>query len=320
MLSWGKALTSNYSFLRKEKFLGIPDSKLEIWSKLGATKSAINTHLSIRNAIEKYDWPSNLDYEVYLQGSYKNNTNIRGDSDVDVVTQLNSTFKYNISTLSQLEQDLFRQDYQDSEYSWSIFRTEVLKALQSYFGTHLIEEGKKTIKLKPDTGFLAADIVVCLQYRNYNYYRGLKNQDYADGMKFWVPTEGRWIINYPKIHYDNATEKSGRTNGLYKRFVRIFKNARSYLIDQKIIDKSLAPSYFIECLLYNISDGEFQTPLSAGFLAILRNLIEAINNDTVGNYVCVNEQVYLIGDGPEEWAFNKLDAFVNEIGNLWNNW
>ena len=110
------------------------------------------------------------------------------------MVQLNSTFKYNISTLPQNEQDIFHQDYSDSQYSWEAFRAEILAALRSYYDNRLIAEGRKTIKLKPDTGLLAADIVVCIVYRRYEYYLGRNNQDFIEGMKFFVPSENRWVI------------------------------------------------------------------------------------------------------------------------------
>ena len=75
----------------------IPESQLKTWSHRGAVRTAKQTHESIRKALEAYNWPSEAQYEVYLQGSYKNYTNIRGDSDVDVVVQLNSTFSHNLS-------------------------------------------------------------------------------------------------------------------------------------------------------------------------------------------------------------------------------
>ena len=35
----------------------------------------------------------------------------------------------------------------------------------------------------------------------------------------------------------------------------MFKAARNRLVEKKMLTKSEAPSYFIECLLYNVPDG-----------------------------------------------------------------
>lgn len=56
--------------------MGIPESQLETWSHQGAVTTARATHESVRNALESYEsWPRDVEYEVYLQGSYKNDTN-----------------------------------------------------------------------------------------------------------------------------------------------------------------------------------------------------------------------------------------------------
>jgi hypothetical protein len=87
----------------------IPESQLETWSRQGAGVTAKNTHEAIRRALAA-DEDSRLrdaDFEVYLQGSYRNDTNTRGDSDVDVVAQLNSTFVSNTAELSFGEQSRY---------------------------------------------------------------------------------------------------------------------------------------------------------------------------------------------------------------------
>jgi len=71
--------------------MAIPESQLERWANQGAVATAKLTADSIKRALNSFSgWPNGIKFEVYLQGSYKNNTNIRGDSDVDVVAQLNA--------------------------------------------------------------------------------------------------------------------------------------------------------------------------------------------------------------------------------------
>ncbi len=77
--------------------MAIPEEQLEVWSHQGAITTARQTHESIRTALSSHGWPDGVDFEVYLQGSYKNATNVRGDSDVDVVVQLKSTFYHNLN-------------------------------------------------------------------------------------------------------------------------------------------------------------------------------------------------------------------------------
>lgn len=63
--------------------MSISETQLTSWSNQGAITNSINMHTYIRNALAAHTWPAGMKYEVYLQGSYPNPTNIRGDSDVD---------------------------------------------------------------------------------------------------------------------------------------------------------------------------------------------------------------------------------------------
>ena len=146
--------------------MAIPESQLEPWSHQGATTTAQTTYESIQSALSA-DTSSirYKDYDVYLQGSYRNSTNIRGDSDVDVVVQLNSTWQRDLSALSASEKAHYRLSYPNATYLWNDFRTDVLNTLRVYYGLSSVSEGNKSIKLDGGSSRLPADIVVCLQHR-----------------------------------------------------------------------------------------------------------------------------------------------------------
>ena len=145
----------------------IPESQLETWSHQGAVQTAKRTHESIRNALDSHTWPIGVSKpEVYLQGSYKNTTNIRGDSDVDVVAQLNSPFQKDLSELPDYQKNLYDQAYGDATYLWRNFREDVITALRNYFGYSAVDDtGNKSIKVAEGSNRLPADVVACMQYR-----------------------------------------------------------------------------------------------------------------------------------------------------------
>ena len=62
------------------------------WTTPGARGVAACTHASVQAALHGSRHLAGLDYEVFLQGSHANDTNIRGDSDVDIVVMLKTTF------------------------------------------------------------------------------------------------------------------------------------------------------------------------------------------------------------------------------------
>ncbi len=290
--------------------MSIPESQLERWSHQGAVTNAKNTHQSIRTALEQYQysWRDEVNYEVYLQGSYKNDTNIRGDSDVDVVAQLNSAFHCN---LNEEQRRLF--GFTSASYGWHEFRQDVLRALEAYYGPRKVRQGRKSIKV--ETPYLLADVVVCIQYRKYPAYPSDAN-DFLEGMTFYVSSESRWVVNYPKLHYQNGVDKNKRTEGLYKPTVRVFKNARTYLVDRGVILSSLAPSYFLECLLYNVPYKYY----IGDYKDIFCSVVDYLRRVDLSNFKCQNEQLPLFGNTPEQWSENQARQFVDAMVNLWKSW
>ena len=252
-----------------------------------------------------------MTYDFYLQGSYRNDTNIRGDSDVDVVLEMTSAFRHDASSLSQHEQQALDSSFQPATYNWNEFRREVLKALEGGFGSSMMGQGNKSIKLKANPPRLAADVVVCMGYRRYH-----NSYSYAEGITFYALQDKRWIVNYPKEHYKNGAAKSQRTSDRFKRTVRMFKNARNRLESTGRISTDLAPSYFVECLIYNAPDPSFQY----GFQDTYRAVVNWMNESTLDRLVCQNGQQWLFGPSSEQWLVEDAKAFANGLVSLWNNW
>lgn len=77
----------------------IAKSTLSRWGHHRPGTASVQTHLSIREALAAYAWPDDIKYDTFLQGSYKNNTNLRRDSDVDVVVQLQARLRPRVAVL-----------------------------------------------------------------------------------------------------------------------------------------------------------------------------------------------------------------------------
>ena len=283
--------------------MGIPESQLETWASQGAITTAKATADSVKNALNSYNgWPSGINFEVFLQGSYKNSTNIRGDSDVDVVAQLNSTFYSNLSDDQKRILGIT-----PASYGWSEFRADILKALRDYYGQTQIIEGNKTLKLRSSNSRLPADVVVCSQFRKY---KTVNNYDYIEGMCFWTRNDDRRVVNYPKVHYDNGVSKHDNTSKWYKPVVRIFKNMRGAFSSDN------TPSYFLECLIYNAPNSKFGTSYQDSFC----DVINWLNKADLDSFLCKNGQHKLFGTSPEQWNISQAQTFIANAISLWNNW
>ena len=225
----------------------IPNEVLEKWSKPDEREKYVNAHEIIRDAIGAYKFPNNIssaDLDIFLQGSYKNSTTVDDDSDVDVVVMLKKTFTRDISKLSKEEMEMYSEDYSTATYLWSNFKEDVINALNFHKDTESTKLGNKCIKVKVKN--FDTDVIPCLQYRIYKKYSRTdkENENYIEGIKFHNTSTNEEIINFPKQHYENGTYKSGSNDGKYKQAVRMFKNARNHIINEKNVPLN-APSYFI---------------------------------------------------------------------------
>jgi len=295
--------------------MAVSESQLETWSHQGAVTTAVTTHELIRNALSSgRSHIQTSNFEVFLQGSYKNSTNIRGESDVDIVVQLNDTYHRDLSALPPDQESAYMQARSEATYLLPQFRVDVLQTLRDRFGSSIVE-GNKSLKLPRDSGRLPADIVICLQYRKYRRFTP-QSQSYIEGIAFDTQ-DGRRIISFPKSHYENGTAKNDRTNEFFKRSVRMFKNAREFLVERGVITSHLAPSYFVECLLYNVPDGNFGPTLRDTYYKVV-NCINSSNNSTLAAIKCQDGQLQLFGDEPEQWSVHDAQQFSTALAQLWN--
>lgn len=287
-------------------------SYLQRWTKLGARITAKDTHDAVRGALSEHRWNDvgKSDHDIYLQGSYRNYTTIYEDSDVDVVVELTSWYVPRGNLDIAIHRETGRED--PSIDVWRTFRREVLGALRDRFGFFSVDGGNKALKAHGNSNRRDADVLVCMTY-------GHPDNAPQQGIIFRDRGSGRWIVNYPKQHYQNAVDKhaDGRTGGWYKKAVRMFKNCRSYLAENWRIDDATAPSYFIEGLLYNVPDARFGPDPDTTFYQCLEWLVRELSSGKGDGWTAVNGIQELFGPHDHQW--NERDAleFLEKASKLW---
>lgn len=303
----------------------ISDQQLTTWSqapsptemqKIQRTRDIIETTLGKHLPIEQIKKAYQLDsfkYEVFLQGSYANHTNVRFDSDVDIVMQLNTVFTPDKSRLDETQKALYALMHRDSLYKFKQFKTDIHTALVAEFGTHQVTWSNKCLNVLANASRVDADVVPCFQYRIYKRFISYTDQQFIEGMRFFDTSNDSEVINFPKIHLENCESKNTDTSGKFKDVVRIFKNMRNNLIDHRILGDKVAPSYFIENFLYNCSSPCFDGSYTECMLKTLQFLLDAIDTGRVSGFICANEQDNLISD--KTWNTTDAALLVNKIGN-----
>ncbi len=191
--------------------MAIPENQLKIWAQPGTVKGAKNTHAAIRNALGRYQWPEDVRYRTYLQGSYRNNTHLRRQSDVDVVLELTSLPVRDGSLLPDSQRRLLEERFPAPGYGWRQFRRDVLSAITAGFGTSRVWEGRKTLKLVMEAPAIPVDVVVAVRYLKYTEYSSLRSYKNVEGLGLYLLTERRWTISYPHTHRRNGVSKEKAT-------------------------------------------------------------------------------------------------------------
>ena len=128
--------------------------------------------------------------------------------------------------------------------------------------------------------------------------------------------EHRWVVSYPQRHYERGFKKEESTNKRYKRVIRMFKAARDCLVENNVIEEDIAPSYFIECLLYNVPDGLFRPRLVKSY----KGIVDYLSTTNLQQFKCQNGIRELFGSSGELWSVNKARKFIRAPVRLWDKW
>ena len=296
--------------------MAIPESQLDTWSGQGSITQSANTYNAIKNALQASDaLHAGRSFKVFLQGSYGNDTNIYAESDVDIVIQLTETFHSDVTSLPETQQRLYSQAFATATYTLSDFKRDVLGTLRNKYGDD-VKEGTKAISIGAGGSRRKADVIVATEYRRYNRFNGVYDSNYVEGIRFFDSGYNE-IINYPTSHCTNLTAKHQATNSRFKSTIRIFKNLRSRLVSDGKIEAGLAPSYYIEGMLFNVPNDKF----TYGPADRTANILDWLHGCTRSELVCANEQYYLLREGsPVTWREGKFETFLGAAIELWNNW
>lgn len=300
--------------------MGIPKNTLEDWSNQGSTTGLKKTLNSVKTALKSGNSEINEDaeFEIFVQGSYRNDTNVHGDSDIDIVIKLTSSFKRDLSSLKTEAEDRYHSTKSDASYGWEEFEKEVYSTLNDYYKSSKVSRDNIAIKIEGYNGRKDADILVCQEYRNYKKFpkESDSEDNYVEGV--WFKTlNGQKLVNYPNKHTENGINKNQKV-GDYKSTIRMFKNAKYYLIDKKGFSPDKAPSYFIECFLYNAPAEVFDGNCKERFKDALHWM--GVSNSEYDEMLVQNEQRDLFGDDFQQWSEEDALAFADALLELWEEW
>jgi hypothetical protein len=206
----------------------------------------------VKKAIDASAALASRNIEVLGQGSYRNNTNVRLDSDVDVCVRCFDTV-YQDYTFAPGASDV-EAGLSPATYSHRAFKDELEGAMRAYFGSGEVTRGNKVILIHENTYRISADVAPTFERRRY--HRNAQGALWYESGTMLLLDRGGAIENWPHQHYDSGVAKNARTSKRFKAIVRIIKRLRN-LMQEAGTFVGPAPSYLLECLVWNAPDSCF---------------------------------------------------------------
>lgn len=264
--------------------------------KAARTHKIIRDHLETDPALKKYR------VDTYLQGSYKNSTNVRGDSDVDMGIFTDQVFIYEtawLPTEPRMVYGRMSKSLKESvdeeldalprgDFTFNEYRADVLASLRREYGDSVID-GNKAINVLANTYRIDADVLPCIAFRQYHLQGSAAT--YHKGIAFFDKL-GTRHVNFPHQHFDNLSNKDQTSSGKVKGCIRILKRLRNEFEEAGSWDRKRSPSYYLEGLVWNVPDhlfvGGYQTVMFEVLKYLWSDLTEKKDKDGLGTYAQAN--------------------------------
>lgn len=267
-------------------------------------QDAERTERRIREAIDAHPQLSG-NVRVFLKGSYKNNTNVRRDSDVDIAVEW-KTWQYvtKSNEAAPLTWEQLSVTTTDLGPTPAEYRGWVEQALTNAFGYAAVSAGNKAITVSRNNTTLDADVVPCFRLLRYDKRGGTPHQ----GIRLY-PRTGSSVENWPQQHCDNGVAKNNHTSRRYKQIIRAIKRLENEMVATGRLAKPVH-GYFVECLLYNLPDTTFTLDSYLDTTKfVLASIWDEIDKGRHDDWVEVNGLKWLWRSG-QTWTAEEASAFA----------
>ena len=283
------------------------ESQFREWAKPPGTSEEqrmANAERQIKDALESSSDLRPRDIRVFAQGSYKNNTNVRRDSDVDIAVVCYDIFfpDYPEGTTNETFGN------RDGDYPYADFKNDVERALVARFGRDAVDRGNKAFDVHENSYRVEADVAPFFEHRWYS-----TNGRYISGVELRPDNGKPWqVINWPQQHYDNGVSKNSATSKRFKAIVRVLKSLCNEMEAEGISQAANIPGFLIECLVWNVPNDRFG---HTTYRADVRESLAFLFNNTRSDQDCadwgeVSELKYLFR-GVKIWTREDAHLFVD---------
>lgn len=273
------------------------------------------TEAEIKAALKASANLKSVGYKVYAKGSYANNTNVRLDYDVDIAVECTDFYYHDqFGAAADVKKAAVEKQFSGYKggYTSSDFKNDVEQALVDCYGRQAVKRGNMAMRVREKKTTLPADVVPCFEYHyiyDVDFWGNLK---YHQGTRIY-PDAGSYIHNWPVQQQTLGVAKNELTGRRYKRMVRALKRLENQLVKDGQIKE--LPSFFIECLVYNVPNECFNHKT---YVADMRDVLRVIfnstltkNKDECEKWLEVSERKYLF-DSTQPWTYQQAHDLADK--------
>lgn len=286
------------------------ENQFKEWAKppgKAETDRCDNARSSIQNAMAASADLKERGVIAFAQGSYRNNTNVKKDSDVDVGILCTSTL------LNSYPDGMSREDFGlgPSDYSYNQYKNEVEEALVKHFDRSAVTRGNKAFNIRENSYHVEADVAAFFEHRRYH-----KDRSYIQGVALLTDDDNTRIINWPEQHYEEGCGKNNATGRRFKSVVRILKSLSHEMVDAGVSNGDL-PGFLIECLVFNVPNAYFEKD---SYLDIVRDVLGYIFLNTKEEQLCKKwvevSQLKWLFRASQPWTAEQAREFTHAALNF----
>jgi hypothetical protein len=260
-----------------------------------------NSERMVREAIKEDETLKKLTIDIFGQGSYANDTNVKANSDIDINVRLADT------VFIELPPDTKQEDfgYSDSNYTYQEYKKAVYNALVKKFGISDVNWEDKCLTIKGNSYRVVTDVVPSFKYKRHDSKTSM-----VEGTKF-IADSKKVIVNFPIQHIANGKKKNADTSKSFKRLTRIHKRLLYKMRDDKIKVSDNITSFLLESLMWNLPTNIYNN--NHTWTEILKQSIIYLYEQTKEESTCkewgeVSELLYLFVG--RKWTVKEVNDYL----------
>lgn len=267
--------STQYRFLKENSLIQYIIGAMSPVSK-NYTQQIVSDRTGVENVLKQLNDNiyKNAPLEFRYQGSVSNNTHIRKNSDVDLLTIIGK-----FETLERPQVPACPYEGIPTDDLRELRQNCINQIKKVIPSVNINSQGAKSIALTGGSLIVKVDVVPA-NWFNSNLYASTKNETYR-GIQVYNSKTNERVLNYPFWFNNLLAEKDNETKGVYKNAVRLLKNIKADT-ECKIGIKVQLSSYAISSLLYSVSNFKYYTgksPLT--LLKVLNETLSSYSNEFI---------------------------------------